>query len=297
MTSRPDSTHHLDVRLGDGLYAALQERCRRTGESVSHVVREALAEALDLDHHTIYQVSTSGALVQGVYQGCVRVGDVLQHGDFGLGTFDGLDGEGILLDGCCWQACADGSVRQAPADALAPFWVATRFQADQRETLQEVSSWTDLCTRLDGLRDQANLFVAIRIRGVFSRIRYRVACRSECGVDLVSATRAQALFELENVAGTLVGFWTPSYARMINVPGYHLHLLSDDHRHAGHVLDLQACELSLELHRESHLQLVLPETPAFLQADLSGDPAAALARAEGTPQRRGVHSAQECTEA
>ncbi|WP_231597099.1 acetolactate decarboxylase [Synechococcus sp. CBW1004] len=99
--------------------------------------------------------------------------------------------------------------------------------------------------------------MAIRIRGVFET------------------------FDLEQVAGTLVGFWTPSYARTINVPGYHLHLLSDDHRHAGHVLELQSRELELELHRESHLQLVLPESPAFLKADLSGDPAAALAKAEG----------------
>ncbi len=275
------SSHHLEVRLGDGLFTALQERCRRTGESASHVIRAALAAALDLEHHTIYQVSTSGALVQGVYGGCVRVGDLLQHGDFGLGTFEGLDGEGILLDGCCWQACADGSVRQAPADALAPFWVATCFQADHCHTLHQVTSWADLTARLDGLRDNANLFVAIRLRGVFERIRYRVACQAVPGMDLVSATNAQATFDLDHVAGTLVGFWTPSYARSINLPGYHLHLLSDDHRHAGHVLELQSRELSLELHRENHLQLVLPETPEFLKADLSGDPAAALAWAEG----------------
>lgn len=281
MACPPESSHHLDVRLGDGLFTALQERCRRTGESASHVIREALAETLDLEHHTIYQVSTSGALVQGVYGGCVRVGDLLQHGDFGLGTFEGLDGEGILLDGCCWQASADGTVRQAPADALAPFWVATHFAADHRASLRAVRSWADLTTRLDALRDSANLFLAIRLRGVFERIRYRVACKAEPGVDLVSATNAQATFDLENVAGTLVGFWTPSYARTINVPGYHLHLLSDDHRHAGHVLELQSRELSLELHRENDLQLVLPETPEFLKADLSGDPAAALARAEG----------------
>jgi len=281
MASPPASSHHLDVRLGDGLYTALQERCLRTGESASHVIRQALAAALDLEHHTIYQVSTSGALVQGVYGGCVRVGELLQHGDFGLGTFEGLDGEGILLDGCCWQACSDGKVRQAPADALAPFWVATRFQADHRETLSQVSSWADLTGRLDGLRDSSNLFVAIRLRGVFDRIRYRVACKAEPGVDLVSATNTQAIFALEQVAGTLVGFWTPSYARTINVPGYHLHLLSDDHRHAGHVLELQSRMLSLELQRESQLQLVLPETPEFLRADLSSDPAAALARAEG----------------
>ncbi len=281
MASHPASTHHVHLRLAGGLWAALQERCRRTGESVDHVINSALAEALDLDHHTIYQVSTSGALVQGVYSGCVRVGDLLQHGDFGLGTFDGLDGEGILLDGCCWQARSDGRVEQAPADALAPFWVVTRFCTDLHQRLDGISSWPDLKAQLDILRDNDNLFVAIRIRGVFDHIRYRVACKTETGVDLVHATAQQAIFELKQISGTLVGFWTPAYARTINVPGYHLHLLSDDRRHAGHVLELKAAHLDVALHRESHLQLVLPETPAFLKADLHGDPAAALAQAEG----------------
>lgn len=280
MASHPPSSHRVDLRLGGGIWDALQERCQRTGESADHVITSALAEALDLDHHTIYQVSTSGALVQGVYGGCVRVGELLEHGDFGLGTFDGLDGEGILLDGRCWQARADGSVLPAPADALAPFWVVTRFQSDRTTTVAAVASWADLISRLDGLRSNVNLFVALRIRGVFDHIRYRVACKTQPGVDLVQATASQATFELEKVSGTLVGFWTPSYARTINVPGYHLHLLSDDHQHAGHVLELTAETLEVALHQESHLQLVLPETPAFLKADLSGDPAAALAQAE-----------------
>ena len=279
--SCPDANHRLSLRLGGGVWNALQERCRRTGESPDHVINRALAEALDLHHHTIYQVSTSGALVQGVYGGCVRVGDLLQHGDFGLGTFDGLDGEGILLDGCCWQARGDGRVVPAPADALTPFWVVARFQADLTQQLNGVDSWADLTARLDALRDNANLFVAIRVQGVFEHIRYRVACRAEAGVDLVRATSAQATFEQHQIAGTLVGFWTPAYARTINVPGYHLHLISADHQHAGHVLELRAAQLSVGLHRESQLHLVLPETADFLNADLSGDPAAALAQAEG----------------
>lgn len=77
-----------------------------------------------------------------------------------------------------------------------------------------------------------------------------------------------------------MGFWTPDYARTINVPGYQLHFLSDDRKHGGHVLELDADELSAELHAENHLQLALPETPAFLEADLSGDPSQALAKAE-----------------
>ena len=281
MPSRPDATHPLNVVLGDGLFEALQARCRRTGEEANHVIREALADALDLEHHTIFQVSTAGALVQGVYKGCVTVAELLQHGDFGLGTFDGLDGEGILLDGVCWQACSDGRVQQADARALAPFWVLVSFQADRSSTLDDVRSWADLTARLDQLRDQSNLFVAIRVRGVFERLSYRVACKAEAGEDLVHATDHQACFELENVAGTLVGFWTPTYARTINVPGYHLHFLSEDLRHAGHVLELQSPALTLELHCENHLQLVLPETAEFLQADLSTDPGAALAKADG----------------
>ncbi|MFM7674072.1 MAG: acetolactate decarboxylase [Synechococcus sp.] len=281
MTLAPDATHALSLRLGEGLWQALQERCRRTGESPDHVIRAALAEALDVDHHTLYQVSTSGALVQGVYQGCVRVRDILRHGDFGLGTFDGLDGEGILLDGTCWQACSDGSVRPAPLDALAPFWVATRFQAEDTRVLSGITSWADLTTRLDGFRPSANQFTAIRIRGHFERIKVRVACRAAAGTDLVSATAHQAEFSFEDLTGVLVGFWTPEFARTINVPGYHLHLLSDDHAHGGHVLDLQAAQLSVELHSENHLQLALPETAAFLAADLRGDPSASLAKAEG----------------
>lgn len=84
-----------------------------------------------------------------------------------------------------------------------------------------------------------------------------------------------------STSSALVGFWTPKPAPTINVPGYHLHRLSDARRDAGQVLELQSGALSLELHRESPLQLVLPETLECLRADLNGDPVAALARAEG----------------
>ncbi|MFM8524787.1 MAG: acetolactate decarboxylase [Cyanobacteriota bacterium] len=84
MNHIPASYHALPLRLPAGIWQALQARCRRTGESVNHVITSALAESLDLDHHTLYQVSTSGALVQGVYQGCVRVGDIRRHGDLGV---------------------------------------------------------------------------------------------------------------------------------------------------------------------------------------------------------------------
>jgi acetolactate decarboxylase len=42
---------------------------------------------------TLYQISTSSALVEAVYGGSVYSSVLLEHGDFGLGTFEGLDGE------------------------------------------------------------------------------------------------------------------------------------------------------------------------------------------------------------
>ena len=279
--SHPSSSHSFQLSIGEGLWRALQQQSKRTGDSITHLMRQAIADSLDLDHNTIYQVSTSGALVKGVFKGCVKVNDVIRHGDFGLGTFDGLDGEGIMLNGICWQARADGSVTEASKTALAPFWTTTFFKADRTITYRDIVSWEDLIDRLDRERFSDNIFCAIRVSGRFQHVDYRVACKAKPGEELVQATKHQAEFSSQDLDGTLVGFWTPAYARTINVPGYHLHLLSDDHRHAGHVFNLRAQELTVELHDENELQMVLPETTEFLSADLNGDPAAALEEAEG----------------
>jgi len=248
---------------------------------MDHLIQEALAKSLNMEHHTLFQVSTSAALVQGVYQGCVNVGTIKTHGDFGLGTYGMLDGEGMMLDGHVYQALGDGSVTEPLDSAVAPFWVSTSFKADRTSLIESVSSWDALCNQIDQLRRSENLFAAIRIDGFFEEIHYRVACKSTPGTDLVTATGHQAEFTLQNIQGTLLGFWSPIYARTFNIQGYHLHLLSSDHLHGGHVLGIKASNLSLQVMDADSLSMALPETPEFLRADLSGDPAAALKKAEG----------------
>jgi acetolactate decarboxylase len=271
--------HDLHLRLPAGHWQALEAHCARTGDSMAHVVREALADHLDLDHHTLWQVSTSTAVVEGVSDGCMRVGDLRQHGDFGLGTFDHLDGEGILLGDQCWQARADGSLSLAPDDELTPFFVVTHFQADEVHHWSTIQDCGDLRGRLDQLRLGNNMFMAFRLRGVFQRLEVRSVSAVEAGVNFVQVAQEQTVFPLQEVSGTMVGFWTPSYASSINVPGYHFHFVSDDRRHGGHVLEngtLRAQQLTVEVQRESDLRLVLPQTKAFLEADLSRDPTQAL---------------------
>ena len=271
----------IRTRISDTLFYQLEKHCHQTGESMDHVIQTALARGLGVEHHTVYQVSTSTALVEGVYQGCVNVGTIKGHGDFGLGTFDALNGEGIMLDGRVYQALSNGTVIEPPDSTTAPFWVSAEFQPDRKWTLDEVNTWDELCQKLDEYRQSDNLFVAIRIDGVFDEINYRVVCRTDPGVNLVSATNHQAEFTFNNISGTLMGFWSPTYVRTLNIPGYHLHLLTNDHKHGGHVHGIRARNLCVQIMEASNLVMALPETPQFLKADLSHDPAEALGKAEG----------------
>ena len=276
--------HDLRVKLPTGHWQALLRHCQQSGESHGAVVRKALADYLDLDHQTLWQLSTSTAVVEGVFGGALQVKDLLDHGDFGLGTFEQLDGEGILLDGVCWQARADGSLIKAPPDEAIPFWVATHFQAECQMSVIDIVSIEDLGVRIDPFRPGANLFVAIQIKGVFERVEMRTVSRVPEGVGLLEASNNQAMVCIEKVSGTLVGFWSPEHTTSLNIPGYHFHFLSDDHSSGGHVLDLKADSLEVELDFQSNLRLALPETKQFLEADLSHDISEQLHRAETKPQ-------------
>ncbi len=201
-------------------------------------------------------------------------------GNFGLGTFDSLDGEGIMLAGEVWQAKSDGALIKVEDNILAPFWVMTNFSPDITKLLDKVSSWDDLCTQINTVKKSENIFFSIHISGVFESIDYRVACKTSPGTDLVTATQNQAMFHLEHCAGDLIGFWSPHYAKTLNIPGYHLHFLSKDKQHGGHVLDISGENLKMELSEQTNLKVALPESAAFLQADLSADPTEALDKAE-----------------
>jgi acetolactate decarboxylase len=270
----------LQCEIPQSIQEALEKRRVATGESVSHIVTRALADALQLEHATLFQVSTSGALVEGVYQGAVSVGDLLQHGDFGLGTFEDLDGEMILVDGRCYRARDDGTVTTPPETALVPFAVVTYFHPERTVELLPVSSFEALIEQLDALRSSENLFFAVSAEGTFDFVRVRTVCKAERGERLVEAASKQKEFEFRDVAGQLLGFWTPEYARTVNIPGYHLHFLTADRRGGGHLLDCRASVLSLGIEHAADFRMAIPETREFLRADLTGDPSEDLAKAE-----------------
>ena len=231
--------------------------------------------------HTLYQVSTATALVEGIYEGAVRVSTLRNHGDLGLGTFEGLDGEMVIVDGRFFQVRGDGSVREVREDVLSPFAALTAFSADQAISLEYCPDLSHLTAQFDALRPSDNFFYALRVDGTFDYIHARAMRRAREGVPLVQAAAVQPEFEFQNISGTFVGFWTPEYAKSLNVPGYHLHFISADRAHGGHLLQCRGKNLRLQIQREGDYHIVLPETEDFLKANLQQDPTAALAKAEG----------------
>jgi acetolactate decarboxylase len=254
---------------------------QRAHEPLGHIVRTALAEYLKVAPHILYQVSTATALVEGIYQGAVRVDTLREHEDLGLGTFEDLDGEMIAVDGQFFQARSDGSVRRCDDNVLSPFAVITRFVPETEVGLDECPDLSQLTARFDALRDSDNIFFALRVDGHFYYVHVRAMCRTKQGAPLVQAAAVQPEFEFRDLAGTLIGFWTPEYAKALNVPGYQVHFLSTDRAKGGHLLNCSGKDLRLQIQREGEYRLALPETEEFLKVDLRRDPSADLARAEG----------------
>ena len=79
-----------------------------------------------IPRHTVFQTSLMSALLDGVYDGEMTIGELLTHGDFGLGTFNSLDGEMVIADGVCYQV-RDGVGQLAGNDQRTPFAVITTF--------------------------------------------------------------------------------------------------------------------------------------------------------------------------
>ena len=231
--------------------------------------------------HTLYQVSTSTALVEGIYNGGVRISTLREHGDLGLGTFQALDGEMVVVNGHVFQACSDGSVREVADDVLSPFAAVSAFAPDTSITLDTCRNLSDLTAQFDAVRPSDNFFFALKVDGTFDRIHARAMRRTKQGVPLIHAAAVQPEFEYEHISGSLVGFWTPEYAKTLNVPGYHLHFISADRTRGGHLLECSGKNLRLQIQREGQFHIVLPETDDFMKADLRRDPSEDLAKAEG----------------
>lgn len=243
----------------EGAFATAVAAHRKSANAVHH----------DEHRHEYYQTSLLSALMGGVYDGDVSVGDLLQHGDFGLGTFNALDGEMIVLDGKAYRMTGDGRAAEVADDALTPYAAVTLFEPDLAETIDAPVAKAAFEARLDALASSPNLFYAVRVDGRFATMKFRNVVRQTPPYrPLLEAVAEQEIHEIADATGTMVGFRCPHYAVGIGVPGYHLHFISADRTRGGHVMDYEVAEGRLLLDHTSSLHLELPESKSFNEADL-----------------------------
>jgi acetolactate decarboxylase len=238
--------------------------------------------AVSQDRDTLYQVSTIDALMQGSFDGTEPVGTTLKHGDFGIGTFDGLDGEMIVLDGKIYQAKADGRVYAVPDSATTPFATVTYFSTDIVDTTDRRMNYSELSSALAKKLPTRNMVYAVKVHGTFPVMKVRAIPKQQEPYPMLSnASQSQSVYTYTNATGTIVGFYTPVLFEGLNVPGYHLHFISDDRNTGWHILDMTAdAGTTVEYDITQGFAMTLPTSGTFTGVDLSQNLSAALAKVE-----------------
>jgi len=216
----------------------------------------------------LYQTSLMAALLEGIYEGDVNYGDLREHGDFGLGTFNNLDGEMVGFDGVFYQLRSDGTARPVTPEQKTPFAVVTFFRPELEIDVSSGMAKEELLDLIEKATD-ANLFSAIRIDGLFDQVRTRtVQLQTKPFPPLTEAAAHETTNSFVDVQGTLAGFRSPAYSQGIGVAGFHLHFLRQDKQAGGHALDyrIQSGKVQIAALRGFHVEL--PTSDEFMKANL-----------------------------
>jgi acetolactate decarboxylase len=246
------------------------------------LTRFPTASALPEDRETLYQVSTIDALMQGVYDGVQPISELKKHGDFGIGTFDALEGEMVVLDGKVYQAKSDGKVYTVMDNATTPFATVTYFERDFSVTTGRSMNLSVFSTEMSARLPSQNMIYAVRMHGTFPLMKVRaIPAQQKPYPVLTVAAKNQSVYMYTDSTGTAAGFYTPVFFKGLNVAGYHLHFLSDDRQTGGHILDFAVpANTTAEYDVTPAFEMRLPTSGEFTGVDLSQDLSEELARVE-----------------
>lgn len=217
---------------------------------------------------TLFQVSTLDALTLGLYGGVYSIGALKQQGDFGLGTFEGIDGEMTVLNGRFYHFHSDGTLTEEPNHSRIPFAVVTKFYPEIRFATSGVSL-DQLGQQIDKYLPSPNLFYAICVHGRFAELTTRAIPKLIPPYPpLAEAVAEEIKFPFQHIEGTLVAFRCPAWVKGINQVGYHYHFVSDNRTVGGHALSFTTGPVIVEIQVLRQNSIWLPEAGPFLTAPL-----------------------------
>lgn len=217
----------------------------------------------------VYQHGTLGMLVPGLFEGTMTVADLLKHGDWGIGTASGLDGEIILLDHVPYLAQSNGEIRILKPEEKVPF-ATVHFEEIKDSFKVENLTQKELEDKILADYPYKNVFFAVKIVGNFSTVKTRVVEKQTRPYKtLLQVANEQAVFESTDVSGTVIGYFAPKTFQGMAATGYHLHFLADNKSIGGHLLDFKIEEATIYLQPFTSIEQHLPiDNQEFLNKDL-----------------------------
>jgi len=227
-------------------------------------------KASEAPNNTIYQVSTVSALEHGVFYPVTTVGEVKKHANFGVGAFEHMDGELILLDGKAYNGMYSGKVVLMDDSAPLTYGAMSFFKTDSTATLKNLGSYAALQQTIDKLLPNINNFYAIKANATFSYLKFRSTAKQEKPYPPLSEVVAhQSVFEPTNIRGTIVGVRLPNFINGVYAPGYHLHFISDDLVKGGHILELKLADASVQIQHLEQMLIQMPVSDGARKVDLA----------------------------
>jgi len=212
----------------------------------------------------VYQNAPITALLNGVMNDDFKVGEIKQHGNFGLGTFNGVDGEMIILNGIVYRVDFSGKVSIPKSSTETPFVTETFFHADTIFYLKKPLGLSDFDSIIDKVLPSKNIICAIKVEGMFDSVKTRSEEKQTAAYSsLAEILKDQSVFNFKDIEGTIAGFYFPSYMENINAAGYHFHFISKDKKHGGHVLNLKTGPVKIEIEFIKTFEMRMPATMDF----------------------------------
>lgn len=220
--------------------------------------------AVASNNASLYQVSTSSALLNGLFEGTVSFKTLEKHGDFGLGSVADMNGELIAIDGKFYRIAPDGKMNIIPKTQTTPYAVVTFFHPTKTFKIKNITNYAQLVKALNQHITNRNIPYAINIQGDYNQLKLRAVRGAKPPYPPFSElAKKQAIFDLKNVTGDGVGFFFPPYLSKVNTPGYHIHFITSNRKTGGHILELNIKQAKVSLMPIYNWDIQFPKTKAY----------------------------------
>ena len=222
--------------------------------------------------NSIFQYSTLSALLEGIYDGEMTIGELKKHGNFGIGTFNALDGEMVLYEGQCYKATSDSRVVKVSDSEKTPFAAVCSFVPDTVIQIDHALNLKELKHFIDSIVSSTNLLYAYKVSGSFDSIVIRSVPKQEKPYKrLIEAYKAQGVYTFTQQEGILFGYKFPKYLKDVNMDDFHLHYLSTDKTKGGHLMNCKLLKGSVSVAFIRDFNLRLPDNKYFNSTTLTNN--------------------------